>query len=94
MLQKKSFPTSASVETILVNKALVNQVTLQMMNAVEYLEKTCNIPVKMNIDQSAEYDYQNASIKNGYDCPMNRRAVESAKFIIKLYDEVMESVCV
>lgn len=90
MLQKKSFPTSASVEAILVNKELVNQITLQMMNAVKYLEKTCAIPVKMNVDQSAEHDYQSASLKRGYDCPMNRRAVESAKFIIELYDKVME----
>ena len=90
MLQKKSFPTSASVEAILVNKELVNQVTLQMMNAVEYLKKTCTIPTTRKVNQTEEPDYQSASLLRGYDCSMNRKAVENAKFIIELYDKVME----
>ena len=95
MLQKKSFPTSASVEAILVNKELVNQVTLQMMNAVKYLEKTCVIPEQpIVVGKPIKPDYQSAELKRGYDCPMNRQAVENAKFIMDLYDTVMEPLCV
>ncbi len=94
MFTKKSFPTSTSVEAILVNKELVNQVTLQMMDAVKYLEKTCIIPTTRKVDQTEEPDYQNASLLPGYNCPMNRQAVKNAKFIIALYDKVMEPVCV
>lgn len=94
MLQKKSFPTSASVEAILVNKELVNQITLRMMDAVKYLEKTCIIPTTRKTDQTEEPDYQNAKLLPGYNCPMNRQAVENAKFIMDLYDTVMEPLCV
>lgn len=91
MLQKKSFPTSASVEAILVNKELVNQITLQMMDAVKYLEKTCVIPEQpIIVGQPIKPDYQSAELKRGYDCQMNKQAVKNAKFIIELYDKVME----
>ena len=91
MLQKKSFPTASSVEAILVNKELVNQVTLRMMDSVEFLKKTCVIPEQpIIVGQPIKPDYQSAELKRGYDCSMNRQAVANAKFIIELYDKVME----
>lgn len=90
MLQKKSFPTASSIEAVIIDKELVNQITLRMMDAVQYLKKTCTIPTMRKTDQTEEPDYQSASLLRGYDCPMNRQAVENAKFIVELYDKVME----
>lgn len=91
-IQKKMVTQTCEVEVISITKNLVAELTLAVVDAKAFIDKTCACPIRTgSVDETRVYkDYSSATLLRGYDCNMNRKALTAAIFIIEMYDQIME----
>lgn len=89
-IQTKTFTQTCEVEVISITKNLIAELTLAVVNAKAFIDKTCACPVKRDDDCNVYRDYSSATLRKGYDCDMNRKALANALFIIEMYNQLIE----